>query len=277
MATRLLIRIDRTTDRFLADHQVAGRAILPTVMGLDLLIRAVGSCPEGGAAIVVEDVEVGPPVIVDSTPVVVRAITDRDESGGWTCALTSAGGDAHFTARVRTIVQRPPHRPPNQHSDGLGIGADQVYPPFFHGPTFRVISQFARADNGFVVRLNETLPALSWSSRPLQTRARLLELVMQGCGLIALADSGRLMIPFRITRLTWYRAALRPSSGRDAPALAWITDRGDDSYDGYVVDASGEALLDVVGYRSTDLGRPPDLASAGALRQKLSPVEGVSR
>jgi hypothetical protein len=256
---------------------VAGRAILPTVMGLDRLIRAVGSSPEGGAAIVVEDVEVGPPVIVDSTPVILRATADRHESGGWTCGLSSAGGDAHFTARVRTVVQRPPHRLPNQRGDDHGIGADHVYPPFFHGPTFRVVSQFARTDAGFVVRLNEGLPTLSWSSGQLQTRARLLELVMQGCGLLALADSGRLMIPSGIARLTWYRAALRPPSGRDSPALAWITDRGDDSYDGYVVDASGEVLLDVVGYRSTDLGRPPDLAGANALRQKLSPIEGAPR
>jgi hypothetical protein len=276
----LRIRIDPAEDSFLADHLVAGRPLLPTVMGLDLLVRAAAPGPTG--CVVVSDVVVGPPVRFSGVRAVsvatspAPAIPGRDTDQ--VCTLTSVeSGDVHLRARVGSTAGQPaPASSVDAWGPDLPIGPELVYPPYFHGPTFQVIGGFGRSGPGFVAELAGGLPPLRWSSGPLQLRARLLELFMQACGLVALAESGRLLIPWRIAGLSWWPDARRPAPGSvEQPAIAVVTaatgtNRLTDTFDGQLVDAGGQVLLSVSGYQAIDLGLPPDLRHAATLRRLLS-------
>ena len=80
--------------------------------------------------------------------------------------------------------------------------------------------------DGLVVSMAVDLPILRWSAGSLQTRPRLLELLMQGCGVVAYAESGRMMIPSRIDAMTWYAAGMRPvPSAGEEPVVAHVFPR----------------------------------------------------
>lgn len=274
------IRIDPAEDDFLADHVVAGRPLLPTVMGLDLLVRA--AAPEPAGSVVVSDVVVGPPVRFSGVRTVSAAASPASSFPGrdtdQVCTLTSVeAGDVHLSARVgSTVGQPPPASAVDAWTQDLPVGPELVYPPYFHGPTFQVIGGFGRCGSGFVAELAGGLPPLRWSSGPLQVRPRLLELFMQACGLVALAESGRLLIPWRIAGLSWFPDARRPAIGAvEQPAIAVVTaatrtDGLTNAFDGQLVDAGGRVLLTVSGYQAVDLGLPPDLQHAATLRRLLS-------
>lgn len=155
----------------------------------------------------------------------------------------------------------------------LPCGPDLVYPPFFHGPAFAVVSRFGRSAAGLTAQLASGLPPLRWAAAQTVLRPRLLELLLQCCGLWELADSGQMMIPAAIERVHWRPDSL--TAGPGEPAIARIVPRpGDGSgrrvFDGHVLAASGSILLTVTGYRVTNLGVPPDLAHAARLRRALA-------
>lgn len=285
-----MIQIDRARELFLDDHAVAGLPILPTAMGLDLLVRGAALPADDRCAVELRDIAVGPPVEV-ATPRTLRLTadlmtTDSSESEEWWCELSSPENpDPHFSARVRAGNAEPTtaQTQPAPLTD-LRVERGSVYPPFFHGPTFQVVQAFGRTSSGFAAMMADCLPELRWSVGRLQTRPRVLELFMQGCGLVALAESGRIMIPASIDQLIWHQPALRPSAGiPERPVFAEISPRHNDisaavdTFDGHVIDADGRPLLDVVGYHTRDLGHPPDLERAATLRRKLAQPEGVSR
>jgi hypothetical protein len=283
----LIIRIDRSKDRFLDDHVVGGVSILPTVMGLDLLVRATALTFTGHTQLVIRDVVVGSPVFVGTTPRVLRVTADAVSATGWRCRLTSAEvAETHLSATVHSAADS------QSRQAGLsvlpivpGITPDLIYPPFFHGPIFQVVSRFSRTDHGFLAFMTRVPPELRWSVARLQFRPRLLELFMQGCGLVALAASGRMIIPSSIERLTWYPDALISAAGvPERPAVAEVLPRrttpvgaAADTFDGRVRDADGNLLLDVDGYRGVDLGVPADLKHAATLHHLLQRTEGVAR
>jgi hypothetical protein len=285
----LLIQIDLAHEHFLADHVVGGTPLLPTVMALDLMVRV--ACPRrpSTARVVVRDLEVGQPILVPDPAPLILDVTLRDQFIGAArvCEIVAPGtGAVHYRAAIETRPGRmsntlPAPAPPRH----LPVQPDVVYPPFFHGPTFQVIGGLGRVVDGFVVSMAGELPTLQWSTSKLQMRPRLLELLMQGCGLAAYAQSGRTMIPSGIELMTWYAAGMHAIAGApEEPAVAHIFPRsvvpgaGSDTaaYDGVVVAADGEVLLAVEGYHAADLGVPRDLERAGELRARLDDSASVT-
>ncbi len=272
------IQIDPARDRFLADHVVGDTTVLPTVMALDLLVRAASQGHPLAATVGIGDLEVGQPIVVNAAVVLRVTANELASSGRRVCEIRGTDtGDVHYRAVIETDAPRI-HDPRIDPVWPRAVRPDLVYPPFFHGPTFQVVGGLGRVADGLVVSMAEDLPTLGWSSGDLQIRPRLLELFMQGCGLAAFAWSGRMMIPARIDRMTWHEPALRPFPGvHEEPAVAHISPRfgaGDglrDSavYDGCIVASNGEVLLTVAGYHAVDLGLPPDLELASALHARL--------
>jgi hypothetical protein len=278
----LLIQIDPARERFLADHVVGDTPLLPTVMALDLLVRAASARRPPATSVVVHDLEVGPPILVaNATPLGLQVTVDEPAtSGRRLCEIVATEtGAVHYRAviesgggRTRSVLVGPawPTR--------LPVPPDMVYPPFFHGPTFQVVGGLGQVADGVVALMADELPGLWWSSGNLQIRPRLLELFMQGCGLHAFAASGRMMIPSRIDLMTWYAAGLRsvaraaeePAVAHISPRISMANDEPDTAnYDGLVVAADGQVLLTVEGYHAVDLGVPRDVEHARALRARL--------
>jgi hypothetical protein len=278
------IRIDPAVDTFLLDHVVAGAPLLPTVMQLDLAARALLACgaDQGApAGLALRDVRIGTPVRFDRPgPRELRLVTrqygpSRAQADAVRCELRSPGERAAHLTAVAERTARPvmTARMPQAWVSPLPCGPDLVYPSFFHGPAFAVVSRFGRSAAGLTAQLASGLPPLRWAAAQTVLRPRLLELLLQCCGLWELAGSGRMMIPAAIERVHWHPDSL--TAGPDEPAIARIMPRpGDGSgsrvFDGDVLDISGSILLTVTGYRGTNLGVAPDLAHAARLRRALA-------
>jgi Polyketide synthase dehydratase len=280
----LKIRIDPLLDTFLLDHVVAGAPLLPTVMQLDLAVRALPACRadrEAPAGIMLRDVVIGTPVRFDRPgPRELHLVSRRCGPGragpdAVGCELRSPGEPAaHLTAIAeRTIGPVPPARTPGAWASRLPCGPSLIYPPFFHGPAFAVVGRFGRSAAGLTASLASGLPPLRWVAAGTVLQPRLLELLLQCCGLWELADSGRMMVPAAIERVHWHPGSLDADPG--GPAVARVVPRpghggGIRVFDGQVLDSSGSVMVTVAGYRAADLGLSPDLAHAARLRRCLT-------
>ena len=281
--TELKIQIDPLVDTFLLDHIVAGAPLLPTVMQLDLVARALPACcadREAPAGIMLREVVVGSAVRFDRPgPRELQVVSRRcgpgqAEPDAIRCELRSPGEPvAHLTALVeRTTGLVPPVPNPGAWGTRRPGGPDLVYPPFFHGPAFAVVGSFGRSATGLAARLASGLPPVRWAATETVTRPRLLELLLQCCGLWELADSGRMMVPAGIERVHWHPDSL--VADRAGTALACVVPRpgpgdGGRVFDGQVLGPGGSVLVTVAGYRTTDLGHLPNLAHAARLRRCL--------
>jgi hypothetical protein len=279
----LKVQIDPLADTFLLDHVVAGAPLLPTVMQLDLAARAWQACRAGleaPAGLMLRAVVVGAPVRFDGPgPRELHLVSQwgnpgRVEPHAARCELRSPGDLAvHLTAVAeRTLWPIPPARNPQAWTRPLPCGPDLVYPPFFHGATFAVVGEFGRSAAGLDARLATGLPPLRWAATETVLRPRLLELLLQCCGLWELADSGRIMIPAAIERVHWHPDSF--AADPSEPAMACVVPRSGPSdgsrvFDGQVLSPDGSVLVTVAGYRTTDLGLVPDLDHAARLRRCL--------
>jgi len=248
------------------------------VMQLDLAARALLACcadPQAPAGIALRDVAVGAPVRFDRPgPRELHLVSRRCGPGpdAFRCELRSPDEPAaHLTAVAERILRPvPPVRNPGARASRRPGGPDLVYPPFFHGATFAVVGRFGRSAAGLHARLATGLPPLRWAAAGTVLRPRLLELLLQCCGLWELADSGRMMVPAAIELVHWHPDSLASEPAEPAePAVACVVPRsgaGDGRvFDGQVLGPGGSVLVTVAGYRTTDLGLVPDLAHAARL------------
>jgi hypothetical protein len=282
----LRIQIDPAADTFLLDHVVDGSPVLPTVMQLDLVARALQTAEwEQSAGLVLRDISVGPPVRFDRPgPRDLDLLSTAEPARGtgrvaWRYELRSPGHDAPHLVVAAEPATGPPHRrrPPGGWTDGLPGRADLVYPPFFHGPAFQVVAAFGRAGSSVRAALEPSLPPLSWGCGPTALRPRLLELLLQCCGLGELAKTGRMMVPASLEAVHWHPGSLTTDDGSPALAVVWSRPRPRQLslnparvFDGHVVTPAGTVLVTVTGYRTTDLGQPADLAHAARLTHCLA-------
>jgi hypothetical protein len=282
------IQIDPATDTFLLDHVVDGSPLLPTVMQLDLVARALlardaNRGAERPAGMRLRDIRVGPPLRFrppGARPLDLRCTPDPAAPPGQSgvrCDLRSPGhGAPHLTAVAEAAPGPAPRGPaPRGWAADLRCGPDLVYPPFFHGPAFRVVGAFGRAGAGLAAVLAPGLPPLRWGDGPAVLRPRLLELLMQCCGLHELAATGRMMVPSAIQAAHWHPGALTARDDDEGGVIALITPqpgRQDHGrvFDGQVVAPDGAVLLTVTGYRTADLGVPANREHAGHLTRCLA-------
>jgi len=283
-----MIEIDPEIDTFLLDHVVGGTPLLPTVMQLDLVARetvARTAAMAAGrpAAMRLRDIRLGAPVRFGgpgAQQLELECVVVLPELSGRAalhCQLRSQGQDAPHLMAVAEPADEParqaPLPVPGVGAADLPCGPDLVYPPFFHGPAFRVVGSFGRAGAGMAATLAPGLPPLCWGSQPTVLRPRLLELLMQCCGIQELAETGRMMVPAAIDAVHWHHGSLAvadEATGHDGRAMTVVAARPgppgcDRVFDGHVWMADGTLLLTVTGYQTTDLGHPPSSAHSSRL------------
>jgi polyketide synthase family protein/polyketide synthase-like dehydratase family protein len=278
----LRIQINPEEDTFLLDHVVDGSPVLPTVMQLDLVARALhASGQEQPAGLLLRDIVVGPPVrFAGPGPRDLDLLCTPVPSRGpappaWRCELRSPNHHAPHLVAVagHAAGSAPWARSRGEWENWLSCGPDLVYPPFFHGPAFQVVGSFGREGGGLRAALAPGLPPLSWGCGPTVLRPRLLELLLQCCGLQELAETGRMMVPAGFEAVHWHLASLAADDRTKALAVARPR-RGRVNYgrvfDGQVVTLSGEVLVTVTGYRTADLGQAARLAYAARLSRALA-------
>ncbi|BEP14080.1 hypothetical protein acdb102_23910 [Acidothermaceae bacterium B102] len=246
--------------------------LLPTALQLDVL--AAGIC-WGSGGLRISAVQVEDPVTFADGAARALEVAGRAAGDGRSrdLVLRSGNGATHLRATVGPLD----HGGDIPSSDGsvgqvhLPGAADLVYPPMFHGPAFQVIGRFGRQGAALVSQPPTELVRWDVHEHAGGLPTHLLELILQTCGVWELAETGRMMRPYRIDEVVVRRQStptarvrVRARAGRGP---------GDRVFDGVALDESGHELVRVRGYRPVDLGGPTDGATTRRIRAALAPSE----
>jgi len=273
------VTLDPKAQPFLDHHRIDGTAVLPGVMGIEAFAEAAALMAPGRHVASVEDVDFLAPVKFyrdEPRTLTLRATVHRDGDDLLaSCALEAERalpGSAepqrtvHFTGSVR-LTTEPPHverEDPVQEGEPA-VQAGDVYRLYFHGPAYQVVSAAWHRDGGAAASFARDLPAATEpADAPVLVPPRLVELCFQTAGLWESATYGRLALPRHIDRIRM----LQP--GLPGPMYATMrVEAGDEPvFDCAALDAKGEVILRVEGYRTIPL---PDKLPA-ELRNSLAPV-----
>ena len=264
--------LDPAAQPFLHDHRIDGTAILPGVMGLEAFAQAARLVVPGWHVVAVEDVDFLAPVKFyrdEPRTIIITALVRPDGAELVAeCRLEAervlAGADApqrtvHFTGMVRLARQAPAgERAEVPSSPDPTVSAEDVYRLYFHGPAYQVVAGAWRYGDGAAARFAIDLPAdREPASEPSVLGPRLIELCFQTAGLCEAAQFDRLGLPLHVTRLRLYAQPVERGS------LVALASPGSDGYVCTVVDADGEVILRLDGYRTVAL---PDAIATNVLR-----------
>ena len=260
--------LDPTEQPFLDDHRIDGMPVLPGVMGMEAFAEAAQLLAPDRHVVAVEDVTFAAPlkfyrdeprtltvqavVRPDGDDLVAhcRLIAERVLPGSETPQRT-----VHFTGRVRLGTDAPSASTPEPIGDpsGPALDAERVYSFYFHGPAYQVVESGWRAGDVSVASLADPLPANHVpDDRPLTTAPRLVELCFQTAGLWQAGREDQLALPMRVGSA---RVVGDPSTA-PTPLQAHARQTADGVFECVVVDADGNAVVQLDGYRTIALPVP---------------------
>jgi NAD(P)-dependent dehydrogenase (short-subunit alcohol dehydrogenase family) len=257
--------LDPAAQPFLNDHRIDGTAVLPGVMGVEAFAALAHLAAPDLHVAGVEQVEYHSPVKFyrDKPRALTLRATFRPVPDGLIAdcslgALRSLKGEqaprwtTHFTGSVR-LTTEPPGRErdetPVKRPDRY-VTHDDIYRVYFHGPAYQVMDEGWRYDGGAVGKLAADLPAGHVPhDHPTVTQPRLAELCFQTAGLWEIGTTGQMSLPAHADRIVTLG---RPQPG--VPLFAITHPAGSGSFDCRVVDASGDVLVRMDGYRTVQVG-----------------------
>ena len=263
--------LDPTQQAFLNDHRIDGIPVLPGVMGLEGFAETATALLPEFHVVELDQVDLLAPFKFyrDEHRTVILHARLRDGGDGTVLAdceligrreLPAKGEQEtrHFSALAR-LDRKAPAAPkatvtPTDAGEDSGVGREEVYSVYFHGPAYQVLER-AWSDDGHVVgRFAGELPANHEpTSQPTELSPRLIELCFQTAGIWEIGTTGRMALPMHIDRVTRFQDAKKPSR-----LWAVVTPR-DGGIDADVVDQAGRVRLRLEGYRTSEV--PGELES----------------
>ncbi|MFG2006793.1 SDR family NAD(P)-dependent oxidoreductase [Spirillospora sp. NPDC048911] len=273
--------LDPARQPFLDDHRIDGTPVLPGVMGIEGFAELARLAAPGWHVTAVEDVAFLAPLKFyrdEPRTLTLTAVVGPDGADLVArCTLSAEralhGSDepqrtVHFTGSVRLTEHAPDPEQEDPVQDGeTVVHKEDVYDLYFHGPAFQVVFAAWRHGEGAAARMAGDLPAVTDQDEPhLTLSPRLVELCFQAAGLWEAGSHGRLALPHRVGRIRMFRIGL------PGPLHARIVPRPGDpeqlGFDCVVLDAEGDVVLRVEGYRTIAL--PGEISAE--LRSRLGPV-----
>ncbi len=272
-------QIDPARHPWLNDHVIDGNALLPGVMGIELMAEAAARLFPGWTVTGLEDLEIslavkffpGHPVTLNvsgealptTDPAERRAVMRIGSD------FTSPNGrirlpDRQHYSAIVVLGQSRPLPPvaalPPAGCDAL-VSRDSLYGPIgvlSHGPLFRVLRELRMVESsavGALAPLQQDALAAPSSGR-LQTDPLLCEAAFQVAGLLAMLRLNWPGLPAGLKRLTWYAR----SPGAASLAIARLVDQAGEvpCFDSDVVDADGRVHLRLEGFRLLGIGHKVD-------------------
>jgi NAD(P)-dependent dehydrogenase (short-subunit alcohol dehydrogenase family) len=246
---------------FLDHHRIDGIAVLPGVMGMEAFAELASFLVPESRLTTIENVEFLAPVKFhrdEPRTLTVTALVRRD--GADLVADCTLAADhqlpgsvepqrkLHFTGSVRFSAAAPEPRTAPVPEKRPGIGPDEVYRLYFHGPAYRVVGQAWRHGDSAVAGFAEGLP--TQAAQPVMAGPRLVELCLQTAGLWEAGAEGRLALPLHVGKVTFH---VEPTE--TAGVVAAIDPRPE-GFDATVLDGAGRVLLRVEDYRTVALPDP---------------------
>jgi acyl transferase domain-containing protein/NAD(P)-dependent dehydrogenase (short-subunit alcohol dehydrogenase family)/acyl carrier protein len=270
------IRLDPKVEPFLHDHAIDGIPVLPGVMGLETFAEAAWLLAPLHRVAALENVRFLAPMKYyrhEPRSVIVRARPLLGADGRVRVHTTLSSVQVvvgrepeeklHFSGVV--VLEQGEGQAARTAVDGAGavggIGHDDIYRVYFHGPAYRVLEMVNRLSTGQVVGTMRT-PLPADTTNPNSTSMvgpRLVELCFQTAGVWEIGQTGQMGLPAVVDRVTVFDPApngklvvaeLQPHSSADAL-----------SFDARVRDDEGKVYLTVEGYRTSRMpGGLPDEA-----------------
>jgi len=270
------IRLDPKVEPFLYDHAIDGIPVLPGVMGLEIFAEAAWLLAPSLRVAALENVRFLAAMKYyrhEPRSVIVRARPLLGADGRVRVHMTLSSikvvvgrepeEKLHFAGVV--VLERGQGQGARTAVDGAGpvggIGHDDIYRVYFHGPAYRVLEMVNRLSSGQVVGTMRT-PLPADTTNPNSTSMvgpRLVELCFQTAGVWEIGQTGQMGLPSVVERVTVFDPApngkpvvaeLQPHPSQDAL-----------SFDMRVRDSDGKVYLTVEGYRTSRLpGGLPDEA-----------------
>ena len=281
---RVETRLDPKAQPFLDHHRIDGTPVLPGVMGIEGFAEIARLLLPEWSVRALEDVRFEAPFkFYRDEPRIVELVAQLRPEGDEIvadCRLVGrralpghSGPQAttHFTARVRLAAAplEEERRALPLAPAGAGVGPEDVYRVYFHGPAYRVLERVWRAGNEVAGRLADGLPAgHAPAELALQAAPRLVELCFQTAGVHEIGATGRMGLPRRIARLDLPGGAPAEVGG----SCALVAPRPTGGYDAVVLDPTGRVLVRLSGYETTAL---PEVV-AEDLREPLRRAVGAT-
>jgi hypothetical protein len=272
--------LDPVTQPFLNDHRIDGTAVLPGVMGIEAFaVLAQLAAPDLHVAGVEQMEYLAPVKFYRDEPrtLTLRAVI-RPAGNDMVadCSLSASRnvkGDetprwtTHFTGSVRLTAEPPAcerDETPTKRPD-LSVPHDDIYRVYFHGPAYQVLDEGWRYNGGAIGQFAADLPAGHVpETDPTATEPRLAELCFQTAGLWEIGATGQMSLPAHADLIVTLG---RPQPG--VPLFAVVHPTGDGGFDCRVVDASGDVLVRMDGYRTVQVGPLAD-DMLGPIRTAMS-------
>ncbi|MGB0651660.1 MAG: SDR family NAD(P)-dependent oxidoreductase [Thermoplasmatota archaeon] len=269
----MTVTMDQARDPYAADHRVDGVPFLPGVFGFEAFAEAAALlAPEEGLR-GARGVRFGIPVKQlkeEPAEVTVRASRRDDEPGTISCRLErQARGPngqplgnprVHFAGEL--LLGVPKARPVTDEVPicTRDLARDQIYPPFFHGPSFQVLAFAGPFDHEEAVgmfRLPEEAPLAAPAGAVFRAQPLVIEALFQVCGLHAMQTADRMCLPAAIDQVDLYEPALPGDEVR-----LWAQPTGTDedglrTYDAAAVTKQGRLLVRLLGFRMVETGPAP--------------------
>ncbi len=270
------IRLDPKVEPFLHDHAIDGIPVLPGVMGLETFAEAAWLLAPQRRVTALENVHFLAPMKYyrhEPRSVIVRARPLLGADGRVRVHTTLSSVQVvvgrepeeklHFAGVV--VLEQGEGQGARTAVDGAGpvggIGHDDIYRVYFHGPAYRVLEMVNRLSTGQVVGTMRT-PLPDDTTNPNSTSMvgpRLVELCFQTAGVWEIGHTGQMGLPSVVDRVTVFDptpngkpvvAELQPHPSKDAL-----------SFNARVRDNEGKVYLTVEGYRTSRIpGGLPDEA-----------------
>ncbi len=259
-------RLDPARDRGLDHHRLQGVAVLPGVLGVEMMTRAAESAA-GKTVAALHDVSFSSPLKLHrDEPLEVQVRVQDGRASTREVALITVfegpGGKSrervHFTATA-VLGERQRLSAPHSRAVHLprtpGISRDAIYERYFHGPVFQVLeAPKTLGEDGIV---GQTVSGWEpWvqgmTHEALGTAPFIREAGFQVAGLWEMVELGRMALPAGVERIE-----LAPESVVNAPVKieARRTGSGADgcTFDVWATDGEGNVVDVMRGYRTVVL------------------------
>jgi hypothetical protein len=274
-AGRARIGLDVSGQAFLRDHRVGPRAILSTVMSLEAMGEAALALRPGSVVSSVDELTKRRPLFVgDGEPETIEIEVVPETADVLRCRVVSDpdGARVHHDEALLTLAERlPGGRVGTSPTGATGPSVAQalIYQLFFHGPSFQIVGSAQLGEDCLTATLAPDLPPLSDARRPSAVSPRLIELCLQGAGLLELETTSRMMIPRSLDQVVRYsdvaddygvplRAIVRRRAGSEGEQESMV-------FDAALLDDADQMHLEVRGYRTAPFDQPVDDAAVAAI------------
>lgn len=275
--------LDPTEHGFLTDHRIDGTPVLPGVMGIEAFAETARLPFPGLAVVAVEEVTFEAPFKFYRDEPRTVTIEAQYRLQGETviaeCRLLgfrnlpnqdSPQMTVHFTGRVILADDQPkPASMEAPASAADGVGSNDIYAVYFHGPAYQVLD-LAWQDNGFTVgRFAEGLPDNHHpASIPLVMSPRLIELCFQTAVLGQLGRTAEMGLPMRVGRVSVHHP------DNVAGRVVAVSGSGPEgSHRVRVVDEAGTVLVELDGYETVQVPSPARAELLAPLRAAMGAGE----